>query len=249
MDENRAPGSAALACRAKRHSCSDCSLAWEAVVLQTRPMSYEEMVAELRNLVGERIAVSMALQQFGPADGYLADFSGRVEPIDDPIPGVDFPVHYVRVGERGFGIPRAMFDRAEWVTTAGQRELEIGVGDVRVGITKCDASDERRKTGSRRSAAFGVPHPVLDSRRPPVSSPCGRPYGRHPRHFTCHAPKSAQGISARHGVHPWQSQARPAIFGTRSAGLGSVAISSATSEATRPSPGSVSRRSISSAST
>ena len=50
------------------------------------------MVAELRNLVGERIAVSMALQQFGPADGYLADFSGRVEPIDDPIPGVDFPV-------------------------------------------------------------------------------------------------------------------------------------------------------------
>jgi len=58
-------------------------------------MSYEEMVAELRNLVGERIAVSMALQQFGPADGYLADFSGRVEPIDDPIPGVDFPVHYV----------------------------------------------------------------------------------------------------------------------------------------------------------
>jgi hypothetical protein len=54
-------------------------------------MSYEEMVAELRNLVGERIAVSMALQQFGPADGYLADFSGRVEPIDDPIPGVDFP--------------------------------------------------------------------------------------------------------------------------------------------------------------
>ena len=163
-------------------------LAWEAVVLQTRPMSYEEMVVELRNLVGERIAVSMALQQFGPADGYLADFSGRVEPIDDPIPGVDFPVHYVRVGERGFGIPRAMFDRAEWVTTAGQRELEIGVGDVRVGITKCDASDERRKTGSRRSAAFGVPHPVLDSRRPPVSSPCGRPYGRHPRHF--HLPRA-----------------------------------------------------------
>jgi hypothetical protein len=71
-------------------------------------MRYEEMVAELRNLVGERIAVSMALQQFGPADGYLADFSGRVEPIDDPIPGVDFPVHYVRVGERGFGIPRAI---------------------------------------------------------------------------------------------------------------------------------------------
>src|SRR5262249_51761992 len=65
----------------------------------------------------------------------------------------------------------------------------------------------------------------------------------------CHAPKSAQGISARHGVPPWQSQARPAIFGTRSAGLGSVAISSATSEAARPSPGSVSRRSISSAST
>ena len=60
------------------------------------------MVAELRNLVGERIAISMALQQFGPADGYLADFSGRVEPIDDPL---DFPVHYVRVGERGFGIP------------------------------------------------------------------------------------------------------------------------------------------------
>ena len=28
---------------------------------------------------------------------------------------------------------------------------------------------------------------------------------------TCHAPKSAQGISARHGVRPWQSQARPAI--------------------------------------
>ena len=82
-----------------------CRFAWEAVVLQTRPMSYEEMVAELRNLVGERIAVSMALQQFGPADGYLADFSGRVEPVDDPIPGVDFPVHYVRVGERGFGIP------------------------------------------------------------------------------------------------------------------------------------------------
>lgn len=50
-------------------------------------------------------------------------------------------------------------------------------------------------------------------------------------------------------VRPWQSQARPAIFGTRSAGLGSVAISSATSEAARPSPGSVSRRSISSAST
>ena len=96
-----------------------CRFAWEAVVLQTRPMSYEEMVAELRNLVGERIAVSMALQQFGPADGYLADFSGRVEPIDDPIPGVDFPVHYVRVGERGFGIPRAMFDRASHVRPRG----------------------------------------------------------------------------------------------------------------------------------
>jgi hypothetical protein len=43
-------------------------------------MSYEEMVAELRNLVGERIAVSMALQQFGPADGYLADFSVESSP-------------------------------------------------------------------------------------------------------------------------------------------------------------------------
>ena len=116
-------------------------------------------------------------------------------------------------------------------------------------VTSRDGTRVRAWSSSRRSAAFGVPHPVLDSRRPPVSSPCGRPYGRHPRHFTCHAPKSAQGISARHGVHPWQSQARPAIFGTRSAGLGSVAISSATSEATRPSPGSVSRRSISSAST
>lgn len=102
------------------------------------------------------------------------------------------------------------------------------------------SDDERRKLAATVFALSEVLDPGWAVRAYRV---------RWPRHFTCHAPKSAQGISARHGVHPWQGQARPAIFGTRSAGLGSVAISSATSEAARPSPGSVSRRSISSAST
>jgi hypothetical protein len=65
----------------------------------------------------------------------VADFSGTLTRIDDPIPGVDAPVHYFRLGDAGgFGLHEEMFKQARWVTSGGVRTLRVELGDVILSI-------------------------------------------------------------------------------------------------------------------
>jgi hypothetical protein len=98
-------------------------------------MDFDDVVSALRALIGSEIAINITDERFGRADGYVADFSGTLTRVDDPIPGVDAPVHYFRLGDSGgFGLHEAVFKRARWETTGGVRALRVELGDVIVSI-------------------------------------------------------------------------------------------------------------------
>jgi hypothetical protein len=83
-------------------------------------------LVDFKDLVGSEVAVNLTDGRYGAADGYLANFSGRLARVDEPIPGIDAPVHYFRLeNEDGFAIHEAMFERAGWQTAAGLRELRV----------------------------------------------------------------------------------------------------------------------------
>jgi hypothetical protein len=95
-------------------------------------VNLEALVKELSALVGSEVAVNLTDERFGVADGYLADLSGTLARVDEPIPGIDAPVYYFRLhDEDGFGIHAAMFESASWRTTAGIRELRV---ELRGGV-------------------------------------------------------------------------------------------------------------------
>jgi hypothetical protein len=55
-------------------------------------MNLEDVVKELSALIGSDVAVNLTDARFGSADGYLADFSGTLVRVDEPIRGIDAPV-------------------------------------------------------------------------------------------------------------------------------------------------------------
>jgi hypothetical protein len=57
-------------------------------------MTFDETIATLRQWIGDGVSISLTHDKHGPADGYLADFSGRLTRVDEPITGVDAPVFY-----------------------------------------------------------------------------------------------------------------------------------------------------------
>ena len=82
------------------------------------------------------VAVVLWLSELGAADGWLIDVDGPLERIDDPHPGVDQPVQYVRFASgNGFALERTWFRSAEWKSVAGQRSLDVNLGSVTVSIT------------------------------------------------------------------------------------------------------------------
>ena len=119
----------------------ECSRMASEVGHRTRVsrVTFEEAVETLRGLTGRQITVNLSDDRFGASDGYIADFAGKLVRVDDPIEGVDAPVHYFRIGnDSGFGIHREMFKSAEWTTESGLRNLRIAVGDVVLRVASAD---------------------------------------------------------------------------------------------------------------
>jgi hypothetical protein len=83
-------------------------------------MTFDEALGAVRALLGREIAVNLTDPILGPGTGYIADFSGRLGDIYEPIPEVDQDVHYCKVGDgAGFALPRAEFQAADWREIAG----------------------------------------------------------------------------------------------------------------------------------
>ncbi|MGH7483437.1 MAG: hypothetical protein ACRELV_14890, partial [Longimicrobiales bacterium] len=101
-----------------------------------RPMTFEATVDALRELLGQTLTVNLTDERYGIADGYLADFHGILDRIDEPIAGVDSPVFYFRLSDSsGFSVHREMFRNATWQTIAGERSLRIELNGVVATIT------------------------------------------------------------------------------------------------------------------
>jgi hypothetical protein len=99
-------------------------------------MTFDEVLDQVRAWLGTEIGVVLWLTEFGPGEGWLLDVDGRLERVDDPHPGVDQPVHYVRFeGGNGFALERTWFKSAHWNVVAGQRSLDVHLGAVAVSMT------------------------------------------------------------------------------------------------------------------
>jgi hypothetical protein len=73
----------------------------------------------------------------------LADFSGRLSRIDEPIRGVDAPVFYFTIDDRdGFGVHAGMFRNAEWQTVGGERSVRIELDGVVITVAPDDRLTE-----------------------------------------------------------------------------------------------------------
>ena len=115
--------------------CSGVSLERTcAIVLD---VTFNQTVEELRSLLGVEIAINITDDRYGLGDGYIADFSGTLARVDDPVVNVDANVHYFRLDDgAGFGIHAEMFKQAGWTDLAGVRTFEVEVGDVVMRITR-----------------------------------------------------------------------------------------------------------------
>jgi hypothetical protein len=103
-------------------------------------VTFSQTVEELRALLGAEIAINITDERYGRGDGYIADLSGELTRVDDPIIGVDAEVHYFRIGDDGgFSIDAAMFKRAGWTDDAGQRTLRVEVSALVLSITRLAA--------------------------------------------------------------------------------------------------------------
>jgi hypothetical protein len=102
-----------------------------------RDVSFDQAVAELRSLLGVEIGINITDDRDGIGDGYIADFSGKLSRVDDPVVNVDANVHYFRLDDgAGFGIHAEMFKQVGWTDTAGVRILEIELGEVVMRIRR-----------------------------------------------------------------------------------------------------------------
>ena len=85
-------------------------------------MTFAEVLDQVRARLGTEIVVVLWLTEFGPGEGWLLDVDGRLERVDDPLPGVDQPVHYVASrAVTGFALERTWFKAAQWNVVAEQR--------------------------------------------------------------------------------------------------------------------------------
>jgi hypothetical protein len=99
-------------------------------------VTFDDVLDQVRQWLTSEVAVVIWLNEFGPGTGWLIDVDGPVERIDDPHPGIDQPVHYVRFESgNGFALERSWFRSAEWKTVAGERSLDVNLGAVTVSIT------------------------------------------------------------------------------------------------------------------
>jgi hypothetical protein len=102
-------------------------------------VTFEETITTLRQWIGHGVSLSLTHHKHGPADGYLADFSGPLARVDEPIAGVDAPVFYFRWADgSGFGVHRDLFKSADWRTIAGQTALEIDLDGVIISVVRHD---------------------------------------------------------------------------------------------------------------
>jgi hypothetical protein len=103
-------------------------------------MNFDEVLEQVRHWLGSEIAVVLWVNEFGVGESWLADMDGRLARIDDPIPDVDQPVHYVRFESgNGFALQRTWFKEARWKTVAEQRSLDVDLGAVSISLTPSSA--------------------------------------------------------------------------------------------------------------
>lgn len=141
-------------------------------------MTFDEALELVRGWIGKEVAVAFTLNAYGPGTGWLADNSGRVARIDDPIPEVDQPVHYVRFEDGpGFALARELFQGAEW-DGAGHRVVHATghLSVQRVGAAS-DSLGRRRLTPYRASTATAA----LDGAPPEGGHVSGRRVARSGR--------------------------------------------------------------------
>jgi hypothetical protein len=120
------------------------------------PMTFDETITTLRQWIGVGVSISLTHQQHGPADGYLADFSGRLARVEEPITGVDAPVFYFRWADgSGFGVHRELFKSAGWRTIAGETALEIDLDGVTLSAVRYGYEDAEVTLTDDRAAGFG----------------------------------------------------------------------------------------------
>lgn len=98
-------------------------------------MTFDDAITVLRGWLHEEVLVSISTPLDGSSE-YVADFSGRLIEVIDPIPGVDDPVVYFRWADRaaGLGVHAALFKRAAWKTAGDQTSLEIDCGSVLLDV-------------------------------------------------------------------------------------------------------------------
>ena len=103
-------------------------------------MSFERTVDELRKLVGSRACAVIMDEQYDRADGWIGHFGGTLSRIEDPVPELHDPVHFVRFGDddAAFAVHRALFRGAEWTTDAGAPALRIELANVAVWVYPSD---------------------------------------------------------------------------------------------------------------
>jgi hypothetical protein len=102
-------------------------------------VTFDDTIATLRQWIGHGVSVSLTHEKHGAADGYLADFSGPLARVEEPIVGVDAPVFYFRWADgSGFGVHRELFKSADCRTIAGQTELEIDLDGVTLSAVRYD---------------------------------------------------------------------------------------------------------------
>jgi hypothetical protein len=85
-------------------------------------VTFDDVLDQVREWRGTDLAVVLWLSEFGPG-------------TDDPIEGVDQPVHYVRFDSgNGFALERTWFRSAQWTTAGGERSLDVNFGAVTVSM-------------------------------------------------------------------------------------------------------------------
>jgi len=90
----------------------------------TRDLTFDEAVAALAAWTGEKVSVSLRDARYG-ADGYLADFSGRLTSIDEPEWDNEAGITYFKFDtSEGFAFSRAMFETAGW-SEFGELEIQL----------------------------------------------------------------------------------------------------------------------------
>jgi hypothetical protein len=99
-------------------------------------VTFDEVLNQVREWQGTKIAVALWLPEFGRGAGWLIDVDGPIGRIDDPIEGVDQPVHYVRFESgNGFALERTWFRSANWTAGGSERSLEVDFGAVALSMT------------------------------------------------------------------------------------------------------------------